>query len=223
MPDFATMRRMMVDGQVRPSDVTDLRIIGAMLDVPREEFLPAAQANLAYLDQDLAIGGSGEGGAPRRLLKPMVLAKLIQALDVSETDHALDVGCLTGYSSAILARLAKSVVALEADTFLVSEARARLARAGAGQVKVVHGRLPDGCASEAPYDVILVNGAVETVPEGLLKQLRDGGRLVCVQGRGPGAKATLYRKEVGEVGSRPLFDANAPVLPGFSAPAGFVF
>jgi protein-L-isoaspartate(D-aspartate) O-methyltransferase len=223
MSDFATMRRMMVDGQIRPSDITDPRLIDAMLDIPREIFLPAGKAGLAYLDQDLAVGAAREGGTIRRLLKPMVMAKMIQALDLAETDHVLDVGCLTGYSSAILDRMAGSVVALEEDTFLASEARAALAKAGASAVKVVQGWLVEGYGPEAPYDAILVNGAVEVPPEALLGQLRDGGRLVCIQGSSPAAKAVLYSKDLGDIGRRPVFDATAPVLPGFAAPKAFVF
>jgi protein-L-isoaspartate(D-aspartate) O-methyltransferase len=223
MTDFATMRRMMVDGQIRPSDITDPRLIDAMLEIPREEFLPAGKAGLAYLDQDLAVAGAGEGSTTRRLLKPMVLAKMIHALDLEDEDHVLDVGCLTGYSSAILGQLAQSVVALEEDTFLVSEARAALAKARAANVKVVQGRLVDGYRPDAPYDAILVNGAVENLPEALFRQLRDGGRLVCIQGGGPAAKAVLYRLDLGDVGGRPIFDATAPVLPGFAAPKAFIF
>lgn len=223
MTDFATMRRMMVDGQIRPSDITDPRLIDAMMEIPREQFLPAGKASLAYLDQDLPVGGAGQGTAIRRLLKPMVLAKMIQALDLDDEDRVLDVGCLTGYSSAILGRLAGSVVALDEDTFLLSEARAALGRAVTSNVKVVQNRLADGYAADAPYDAILVNGAVEIPPEALFRQLRDGGRLVCIQGGGPAAKAMLYRLDFGDVGGRPIFDATAPVLPGFALPPAFVF
>jgi protein-L-isoaspartate(D-aspartate) O-methyltransferase len=225
MTDFATMRRMMVDGQIRPSDITDPRLIEAMLDIPREDFLPAGKielAELAYLDRDLPVG-AGEGGAARRLLKPMVLAKMIQALDIQDGDAVLDVGCLSGYSSALLGRLARSVTALEDDTALANAARAALARVGASNVTVVQGRLPDGWRAGAPYDAILVGGAVEVAPEALFGQLREGGRLVCIRGGGPAAKAMLYRLDFGDIGGRPVFDAAAPVLPGFAAPAGFVF
>lgn len=221
MTDFATKRRMMVDGQIRPSDITDPRLIDAMLEIPREDFLPAGKADLAYLDQDLPVGG--EGKIVRRLLKPMVLAKMIHALDLNEEDRVLDVGCLTGYSSAILGRLAGPVVALEEDTVLLGEARAALARAGTSNIKVVQNGLAYGYAADAPYDAILVNGAVEAPPETLFGQLRDGGRLVCVQGGGPAAKAMLYRLDLGDIGGRPIFDATAPVLPGFAVPPAFVF
>lgn len=222
MPDsttnFATARRMMVDGQLRTYDITDQKLLSAMLEVQREKFVPATMAGIAYLDTDVAVGHD------RRLLKPMVLAKLIQAAGISPSDSVLDVGCATGYSAAVLAKLAGSVVALEADAALADAARRTLG-AGAGAVTVVTGPLADGCAAKGPYDVILVNGAVETVPPQLFKQLKDGGRLVTVVGSGPASKATLYRSlgRGGEVSSRAIFDATGALLPGFSKPAEFVF
>ncbi len=219
MTDFAAARRNMVDGQVRTADVTDLRIISAMQEVPRERFVAPAMAQLAYLDLDLP-AGEGATGA-RRLLKPMVLAKLIQAADLAATDRVLDVGCVTGYAAALLARVAGEVVALEQDAALI--ARARAALAGAANVSVVAGPLSEGWAQGAPYDAILMEGATEIAPETLLRQLKAGGRLVCVLGAGPGAKATLFRRAGAEVGSRPLFDAGAPLLPGFVKPPAFAF
>jgi protein-L-isoaspartate(D-aspartate) O-methyltransferase len=218
MLDFATARRMMVDGQVRTSDVTDQRIIGAMLDLPREQFVSARHAALAYLDLDVAVG---EG--PRRLLKPMVLAKLIQAAQVGAADRVLDIACGTGYSSALLARLARSVTALEEDAALAHAARENLAALGAGNIDVVAGPLPEGWAGAAPYDVILVNGAAEAVPENLLRQLGMGGRLVAVIGRGPASKAVLYLATGRGTTGVPVFDAAAPALPGFAKPPAFVF
>jgi protein-L-isoaspartate(D-aspartate) O-methyltransferase len=158
------------------------------------------------------------------MLKPMVLAKLIQAAGVTAADRVLDVGCATGYSSAVLARLAGDVVALEADQALADMARRALGDEG-GAVSVVTGPLAEGCAAKGPYDVILLNGAVETVPRQLLKQLKEGGRLVAVVGAGPASKAILYRSAGanGEVSSRPIFDASGALLPGFSKPAEFVF
>jgi protein-L-isoaspartate(D-aspartate) O-methyltransferase len=214
---FEVARRMMVDGQVRTSDVTDLRILGAMLDIPREAFVPAEQAKLAYADLDLAVA------AGRRLLKPMVLARLVQAAAVGEEDRVLDVAAATGYSSALLGRLAASVVALEEDVALAGAARDALAGAGAGNVEVVCGPLAKGWPAGAPYAVILVNGAVEVLPESLCRQLKDGGRLVCIEGRGPAAKAMLYRSVGGQVSGRPIFDAAAVPLPGFAKPETFVF
>jgi protein-L-isoaspartate(D-aspartate) O-methyltransferase len=223
MLDFVAARRMMVDSQVRTSDVTDLRVVAAMLAVPRERFLPAEQADLAYLDFDVPAITAEAGKPIRRLLKPMVLAKLIQAAEIAQSDHVLDVGCATGYSSAVLARLAASVVALDQDAGLVERARDNLRTLGVNQVQVVAGPLADGWPAQGPYDVIVLNGASEIVPKALLRQLKPGGRLVGVFGRGPAGKAILYCSIGGECGGRPIFDASAPLLPGFAEPAAFVF
>ena len=218
MIDFAAARRMMVDGQVRTADVTDLRLLAAMGDVPRERFVPESKAELAYLDQDLPVS---DGDGRRRLLKPMVLAKLIQLAEIGDTDHVLDVGCATGYSSAVLARLAGSVVALEEDRALARMAEQALA--GVSNVTVVVGPLVTGWPIAEPYDVIIMQGATEVVPDALLAQLKNGGRLVCVLGPGPQRKATIYRKIDGDVSGRPVFDAAAPLLPGFKRAPAFVF
>jgi len=223
MMDFAAARRIMVDSQVRTSDVTDMRLVAAMLAVPRERFVPAGQADLAYLDFDVPVSAPQPGGSARRLLKPMVLAKLLQAAGVAEGDLVLDVGCATGYSSAVLAQLAAAVVALEEDAGLAERARENLRAVGATQVQVVGGPLADGAPAQGPYDVILVNGAFEGAPKALLHQLKPGGRLVGVLGRGPAGKAMLYCSIGGDCGGRPIFDAAAPLLPGFTAPAAFVF
>jgi protein-L-isoaspartate(D-aspartate) O-methyltransferase len=223
MIDFAAARRMMVDGQVRTSDVTDQRLIAAMMDVARERFLPPELADLAYLDLDAPASAAAPGAPARRLLKPMVLAKLIQAAEIEDGDHVLDVGCATGYSSAILARLATSVVGLEQDPGLARLAADNLRELDGGRIEVVTGRLAEGYPSQAPYDAILLNGASEIVPKALLRQLKDGGRLVGVVGRAPAAKAMLYRAIGGECSGRPIFDAAASLLPGFGAPTAFVF
>jgi protein-L-isoaspartate(D-aspartate) O-methyltransferase len=221
MFDTAAARRNMVDGQVRTADVTDLELIAAMLAVPREQFVPQALAEQAYLDSDIAIGDG------RALLKPMVLAKLLQAAHVSPDDHVLDVACGTGYSSAVLARLAGSVVALEEDAALARQASANLAvaaaGAGAGHAVVATGPLSAGWPDAAPYDVILLNGATEVVPQVLGHQLKPNGRLACIFGRAPPGKAMIYRVVEGQLAGRPIFDAAALLLPGFKAPPAFVF
>jgi protein-L-isoaspartate(D-aspartate) O-methyltransferase len=223
MLDFAAARRMMVDCQVRTSDVTDLRLIAAMQELPRERFLPDANAELAYLDLDAPVTATKAGAAGRRLVKPMVLAKLIQAADIRSTDHVLDVGCATGYASAILARLARSVVALEEDAALARLAEDNLRAVSAVNAAVVSGPLAEGWPQGAPYDVILLNGATEIPPVALLRQLKDGGRMVGVVGRAPAAKAMLYRAIAHDVSGWPIFDAAAPLLPGFEQPAAFAF
>jgi protein-L-isoaspartate(D-aspartate) O-methyltransferase len=217
MTDFATARRHMVDGQVRTADVTDLRIISAMLEIPREQFVLPASAGLAYLDLDLPIGD----GASRRLLKPMVLAKLVQAMDLASTDRVLDVGCATGYAAAVLARIAGEVVALEQDSGLAQMARAALS--AQPNVSVVNGSLTAGWPQGAPYDAILLEGATEIGPEQFRHQLKEGGRLVCILGSGPGAKAMLYCRSGEELGGRPIFDASAALLPGFAKAPAFAF
>jgi protein-L-isoaspartate(D-aspartate) O-methyltransferase len=220
MLDFATARRMMVDGQVRTMDVTDPRLIAAMLNVPRERFVPPSKTALAYLDRDVPVA---DDDSARGLLKPMVLAKLAQAAEIRAGATVLDVGCATGYSSAVLAQLAADVVALEEDPALAKQAERNLAALGVRNVSVVCGPLVAAWPERAPYDAILLNGATEMVPEVLCRQLRDGGRLVCVLGRGPASKAMVFLCGKGDVSGRPIFDAAAPVLPGFNKPQAFVF
>ena len=215
MTDFATARRHMVDGQVRTADVTDLRILSAMLEVPRERFVPEASSDLAYLDIDLPVG---EG---RCLLKPMVLAKMIHATELASDSRVLDVGCATGYGAAIMARLAGQVVALEQDAGLAKAARAALS--GQPNVTVVSGPLTAGWPQGSPYDVIILEGATEIPPDTYLSQLKEGGRLVCVLGSGPGTRAVLYCRSGDDLGGRPVFDANAALLPGFAKAPVFAF
>ena len=219
MTDYAAARRNMVDGQVRPADVTDLRIISAMYEVPREHFVPAQAVKLAYLDLALPVGADSSG--PRSLLKPMLLAKLVQAAELEPTDRVLVVGCATGYSAAILARIAGQVVALEQDEKLAQAAQSTLS--GLSNTTVVTGPLDAGWAHGAPYDAILIDGAVETLPETFRHQLKDGGRLVCVRGAAPGASAMLYRRSGDEFGGRAIFDAAAALLPGFAKVPVFSF
>jgi protein-L-isoaspartate(D-aspartate) O-methyltransferase len=217
MIDSAKARRTMVDSQLRPSDVTDRELLAAFLAIPRERFVSADLASVAYLDRDLPVD------AKRALLKPMVLARMIQAAEIKTSDRALDVACGTGYSSAILARLAAAVTALDDDAERVRRCGDTLTQVGAGSVGAVCGPLDAGWPAGAPYDVILVNGACETEPQGLIRQLDEGGRLVVVLGTGPIGRATLFRKDRGEIGSRPLFDAAAPALPAFAKAPAFVF
>lgn len=215
MFDSATARRMMVDGQVRTADVHNADLIAAMLEVPRERFVPPDLSEQAYVDSDLEIAKG------RSILKPMVLAKLIEAAAVGPQDRVLDVGCGLGYSSAILARVVGSVVALEEDAGLAGAAKAALA--SATNVVVVNGKLADGWPASAPYDFVLLNGASEVIPETVGRQLKPNGRLACILGRPPAAKATIFRLAEGRLLGRPIFDAAAAVLPGFVAPPAFVF
>jgi protein-L-isoaspartate(D-aspartate) O-methyltransferase len=217
MFDAAAARRHMVDGQIRTADVTNPNLIAAMQAVPREEFVPPAMAAQAYRDGDVSIGHG------RALLRPIVLGKLIQGAEVRPGDRVLDVGCGIGYSAAVLAHMGAVVVALDEATDLARRAESALAAVGAGQVSVVTGPLVAGWPAAAPYDLILIDGAIEVVPEALGRQLKPLGRLAAVFGRGPAAKAMIYRLIEGQLVGRPIFDAAAPLLPGFAAPPAFVF
>lgn len=215
--DYARARRTMVDNQVRPADVTDHRIIAALLEVPRERFVAPSRQAVAYLDID----APAADGSARMLLKPIVFGKLLQAAGIKETERVLDVGCATGYSAAVLARLAGQVVALEQDAALARSAASNLA--GIGNVTVVTGPLAGGWPQGGPYDVILLEGRSEVAPEPLCRQLADNGRLLVVIGNAPMGKAAIYSKAGPHVTMVPLFDAGAPVLPGFVKPPEFVF
>ena len=219
MVDFAQARRTMVDCQIRTSDVTDLRVIAAFLDVARERFVPTARKAIAYLDRDVPVSDT----VPRALLKPMVFAKLVQAAEIAATDRVLDVGCATGYSSAVLGKLAASVVALEEDAALARTAAETLAACGARNVAVASGPLRAGWPHDGPYDVIVLQGVTEIAPDSLLAQLKEGGRLLAVLGSGPMGKATIWRMAGARATPQPLFDAAAPLLPGFVKPPAFVF
>jgi protein-L-isoaspartate(D-aspartate) O-methyltransferase len=205
----------MVEAQIRPSNVTDQRVLAAMNAVAREKFVPRGVVALAYADVPVEV-------APGRyLLDPRSFAKLVQLAGIEAGDRVLDVGCATGYSSAVLARLSAEVVALEQDADLVRAASQLLANP-VGKVEVVQGALIEGVKDQAPYDVIFVNGAIEQVPDTLLSQLAEGGRLVTVLKDGQ-SRAWLFLKENGQIGKRPDFDADVPVLAGFKKAMGFVF
>jgi protein-L-isoaspartate(D-aspartate) O-methyltransferase len=221
MSGFSTARQKMVDGQVRPSDVTDVRVIDAMLTVPREAFVPQNQRALAYLDLDLDVS---EGGPAKRfLIKPVVIAKIVQAADIKDTDDVLVVGCASGYLAALAAKLARQVTATECDPSLVAKARGVLAELGIGNVTVKAAAVAAGDSANAPYDVIILNGATEIVPDGLYRQLREGGRLVGVFAMTQPQRAMIVTRSHGDFGNRVLFDAAIPVLPGLERPAAFVF
>jgi protein-L-isoaspartate(D-aspartate) O-methyltransferase len=226
MTDFNVQRLNMVESQVRPSDVTDQRIIRAMLEVPRERFVPAEFAAIAYFDGPVpaAVPGSRRPsrGEPRSLLPARTFAKLVQLAEVDPTSAVLDVGCATGYSTAVLAQLARSVVALEADRDLARAAAATLQELGVGNAKVIEGALAAGAPAEGRFDVIFLNGAVPAVPPALLEQIANGGRLVAMLHKGPVCRAYLWRRSGKVVDGQPDFDGAAAPLPGFEAPAEFV-
>jgi len=221
MSEFSTARQKMVDGQVRPSDVTDIRIIEAMLEVPREAFVPEDRRALAYLDRDLDV--SEAGAAKRFLIKPAVIARMLQAAEITGSDKVLVVGCASGYVAAVAAKLARKVTATESDPALAAMAGEVLGRLGFGNVTVRTAAAADGDETDAPYDVIVLAGATEIIPDRLYRQLNDGGRLVGVFAMSRPQRAVLVTHSHADFGERALFDAAAPVLPGLERPAAFVF
>lgn len=216
MTDFASRRTTMVDTQVRPSDVTKFPIIQAMLSVPRELFVPADRREAAYAGEHVDLGRN------RVVLDPRTLAKMLDAADIQPDEMVLDVGAGLGYSSALAARMAEAVIALEEDPDLASDAERALTEAGSDNVAVVAGPLAEGAAKHGPYDVILVQGAVEHMPDTLTAQLREGGRIVAIFAEGAlGVVRVGYRID-GETSWRFAFNAGAPILPGFEARRAFV-
>jgi protein-L-isoaspartate(D-aspartate) O-methyltransferase len=221
MSGFTAARQNMVDGQVRPSDVTDIRIIEAMLELPREAFVPQMQQAMAYLDLDLDV--SATGAIKRFLIKPVVLAKMLQAAEIGETDNVLVVGCATGYSAAVVAKLAARVTATESEPSLAAKARDTLTQLGFGNVTVQAAAAADGDPANAPYDVIVLDGATAIIPDPLYRQLKNGGRLVGVFATTQPPRATIVTRSHDDFGNRALFDAVAPVLPGLERLPAFVF
>lgn len=218
--DYTIARRNMIDGQLRPNGVLAADVLQAFSDLPRERFVPAERGSVAYSDEAVPLGGG------RYLIEPMLLARMLQLLQPTAQDSALVVGGGTGYGAAALARLVRSVVALECEARLAAEARANLSTLGVGNASVVEGVLADGAPAKGPYDIILIEGSVPVVTDALVKQLADEGRLVAVvAGEVPGrtGQVRLGRKVQGVFSSRPIFDAGSPLLPGFEKPRSFVF
>ena len=221
MADFAQQRYNMVESQVRPSDVTDRRIFRAMLELPREQFVPTALKPISYMDQKIAFTKASKGAEPRGLLEPRVLAKLVQLAEIGEHDVVLDVGCGPGYSAALMGKLGETVVALEADAELGETAGKVLSDLGLDNVAVVSGALESGYSDEGPYDAIFVGGRVEEMPAALLDQLKDGGRLVAVRGTPVHARAVIWRRIGAIFDVQEAFEAAAPLLPGFAKAKSF--
>jgi protein-L-isoaspartate(D-aspartate) O-methyltransferase len=211
----------MVDGQVRTSDVTDVRILDAMLALPREAFVPEKQRALAYLDRDLDLREGG--GASRFLIKPAVSAKMLQAAAIKDTDKVLVAGTAPGYTAAVVASLAGQVVATEGDATEVGKAREVLAQLGLANVTFTATAPAEGDPKNAPYDVIVLDGATEIRPDALYSQLKEGGRLVGIFAITHPSRATIVTHSHNDFGSRVLFDASAPVLPGLARVPAFVF
>ncbi|WFS02664.1 protein-L-isoaspartate O-methyltransferase family protein [Rhizobium tumorigenes] len=223
MMDFGNARLKMVESQIRTTDVTSHSVLNAFLSVPREAFVPEKLKVLAYIDNDVEICPALEGNPPRYLMQASPLAKLLQLAAIGKDDVVLEVGAGTGYTSALLSLLSGSVVALECDGALASQARETLSAHGYGNVTVATGALEKGHAAGAPYDLIFVNGAVEEVSTDLFGQLRDNGRLVVVKGFGNSARASVFVRERGAISENTFFNASVKALPGFAKVKEFVF
>ncbi|MBW3098105.1 protein-L-isoaspartate O-methyltransferase family protein [Pseudohoeflea coraliihabitans] len=221
--EFESARQKMVDNQIRTTDVTSHSVLQAFLSVEREKFVPANKAALAYIDSDIEVVAADEGRPARYLMEPSPLAKLLQLAAIDKNDVVLEIGGCCGYTAALLSLLAGSVVTLESDEALAQQATETLSANGYDNVAVVTGPLREGYASEAPFDVIFINGAIDEVPEELTSQLREGGRLVTVIGRGGAAQAHLLLRSGETLSGRPVFNAAVPILPGFEREAAFVF
>jgi protein-L-isoaspartate(D-aspartate) O-methyltransferase len=218
MTDYAAARLNMVESQLRTNKVTNEAVLAAFLAVPRERFVPPALRGNAYVDEDLPLGSG------RHLLEPMVFARLVQLAAIEPQETVLEIGCATGYGTAILARLARNVIGIDSDPQFVGQAAARLRELGIGNASVVEAPVAAGLPNRAPYNVILFEGAVPEIPEALSRQLGEGGRLVAVVRAGEGVgRATLVARTNGVVAHRAVFDAAAPSLPGFQPAPGFVF
>ncbi len=215
--DFARARDMMVESQVRTSDVTDPRVLHAMRTLPRERFAPAARRSLAYADLELEVAPG------RTLLRPRDLAKLVQALTPQSHERGLEIAGATGYGAAVLAACCKEVVTLDPDPDLSFAARAALESVSVANVKTVSTAAVDGWRDGAPYDLILLNGSAEFVPEAWLAQLAAGGRLAAIVRQGAAGAARIYTKSGDAVAYRAVFDAAPPLAPGLERAPSFTF
>ena len=215
MTDYTVLRTTMVDTQVRPSDVTKFTVIEAMLNIPRESFVPRNKRDAAYVGEHVALG------AGRVVLDPRVLAKMLDVADIQKDELVLDIGSGLGYSAAVIARMAEAVVAVEDDADRVAEAQTALAESGADNVVLHEGPLAEGAADHGPYDVIILQGAVEFMPEAILGQLKEGGRIVSLEKEGALGTVRVGYKLNGVMNWRFAFNAGAPVLPGFEKHSAF--
>jgi len=207
----------MVKSQIRTNRVTDLRVVEALSEVPRERFVPKRLRGIAYIDEDLEIA------AGRYLMEPMVLARLLNELSIEGDELALVIGAGSGYSTAVLAYLCGTVVGVESDAEMAATASETLASLGIDNAAVVEGPLAEGYAKQGPYDIVLFDGAVSEVPDTIERQLAEGGRMAAVVRSDGVGRATLFMRTAGVVSGRPVFDAATPLLPGFEKQPGFVF
>ncbi len=213
MTDYAAARANMIESQVRPNGITDRRIIAAIEGIAREAFVPDSRKPVAYMDGDIQLAPANGTGGPRFLIEVMAFARMLQQAGLKPADKALVVGAATGYGAAVIASLASQVVALESNPELLTQARVNLRHIA--NVKIVEGRLEAGAKADAPFDVIVLEGRVADVPQALLAQLADGGRLIAVVGETEMAKACVFTSAGGVVAVRDVFDASVAELPGF--------
>ena len=217
MTDYATLRRNMVDSQVAPNEVTNRGVLRAMVEVPRELFVSEAQKPVAYIDQDLKLGGG------RVLLSPMTVARLVQLAGIGAGDSVLEIGCGPGYLSAVAARLAGRVIGLESDPGLALLARQNLATLGLGKAKVIEGPLEAGYPADGPYDAVILSGSVPEVPDRFARQVKEGGRLVAIIGEAAPGRLTVFTRFGNALSGQALYDAPLAPLPGFERVPAFVF
>lgn len=210
MAEVSAERMTMVDTQIRPSDVTKFTVIDAMLSVPREEFVPDRVRGTAYCDGQIVLGGG------RVMLEPRTLAKMLDALDIQPSELVLDLGCGLGYSSAVVARLAEAVIAVEEDTEMAAEAEARLVMAGVDNVAVFPAPLAEGGLRHGPYDVVMLQGGIETLPNAIMSQIKEGGRIAAIFVQEALGVCRIGLRSSGSVDWRDAFNAVAPVLRGFA-------
>ncbi len=217
MADYTSRRIMMVDTQVRPSDVTKFPIIDALLSVPREDYVPDHKREAAYIGENIDIGDG------RVMLEPRTLGKMLDAIDIQPTDVVLDLGCGLGYSTAVLAQMADFVVAVEDTAGRAEEAQSILSSQGVDNAAVFEGPLTEGAAKNGPYDAVILQGAVEVLPDTLLAQVKEGGRIIAIFAQGALGEVRIGRKIDGVVNWRMSFNAGAPLLTGFAKDAEFSF
>lgn len=217
MIDFAAARTAMVDCQVRPSDVTRYPIIAAMLDIAREKYVPNTATTIAYIDENIDLG------AGRTMLAPRTLAKMLDAVQPDGSELVLHIGAGLGYGSALLSRLTQAVIAVEENAEFAAAAAAQLSADGEDTVIIEEGSLAAGSAVHGPYDLIFIEGAVEEIPTALTEQLSEHGKIIMLRTEGPLCFAEIGVRGANGFSTRRLFDANAPVLPGFEAKRVFTF
>ena len=216
--DYTAARKHMVESQVRTNDVTSRRVQDAMARIPREVFLPGDLRDQAYVERELSYAPG------RRMLTARDFSKLLAAANPEASDVVLDIGCGTGYSTAVIASLAEMVVAVESDEALASAAQDNLLALDINNAAVITGDLKAGAAKQGPFDLIFIGGAVGAVPETLLAQLKEGGRLATILRNRGVSRGVVYTKSAGAVAPREVFDARAAVvLPEFEIPKTFVF